>query len=242
MTIHQQNNRLDSAKVDVLLQARRLRPLSIRNPWDYMRLLIWALFQPQYIKAYRIRCNIPQRQLLKKQALILTMLLVWFPLLPWLLVPWIMDNLQIPRLLMVGMLFITVGALVGSIRFGLATDQKTITGLMVSMILVPFGLTAVIAYTLQQTGTSSLWLIGFTVFAMSGSMPGIAIASIFKLKTAEKIAAAITVILGGGLATTIFSLQFAALLPISAIIIMAFLVGVIEDRYEMKMNQRGIGI
>jgi hypothetical protein len=237
MTIHQTNhNQLEPVKVEVLDHAKRLRPLSLHNPWDYMRLLIWVLFQPQYIKAYRIRCDIPHRQMLKKQALILSMFFIWLPFIPLLIVPRILDNLPLNFLVITVMLLLVVGALVTSVQFGLATKRGTINGLTAGMIVVPFAITAVLAYTLQETGVSSIWLVGLTSFTMTNSMLGMGFASIFKLKTAEKIAVAVTIILGGGLATIIFTLQEAAWLPISAIIIMAFIVGVIEERYEMKMN------
>ena len=215
---------------------RHFRTMSTRNPFDYIRLLFWVLFRPDFIKVYRIRCNVPQRLAFTHQALWLVTHLLWGSLLLVIAVPMGTGGLPVSPEIATVMVVAVIGAWVLTGRFGLYESAQIPTRLILGNLLVAFGVVSLIAITLNQSSVSTLPVIIMCVAAIVCSLIAVSVASVFRLKTAEKIAGIIAMVTTGGLSTLVFDLMEAAWIPVSVIIIAIFLVGVIEDRYDVSKH------
>ncbi len=215
---------------------RHFRTMSTRNPFDYMRLLFWVLFRPDFVKVYRIRCNVPQRKAFTQQALWLVTHLLWGSLLLAIAVPIGMGSLPVSPVVATVMIVAVVGAWVLTGRYGLYEAAQIPTRLILGNLMVAFGVVSLIAITLNHSSVSTLPVIIMCVAAIVCSLMAVSVASVFRLKTAEKVAGIIAMVTGGGLSTLVFDLMEAAWIPVSVIIIAIFLVGVVEDRYDVSKH------
>lgn len=241
MTIHRPQNdemahRTHAAQPLAPDRPRSFRPLSTQNIFDYLRLLGWVLFRPALLKVYRIRCDVPQRQALRRQALWLIAHLIWGSVLLWIVVPLVMGVTPLNKFLAVFMMLSTflVWRLTG--KFGMRRETSMVNGLILGVALVAFGMITAVTLPFYETPTTTLPVIIMYVFVMVSSLIALPVASIFRLNTAEKIAGVMVVLAAGGLSTLVFDLMEAAWIPVSIIIIAVFLVGVVEDRYDMAKH------
>ena len=243
MTIHnpQNDNLTHSTQLPTSSkspQPRHYRTMSTRNPFDYARLLFWVLFRPEMIKVYRIRCDVPQRSALRRQAMWLTAHLLWGSMLLAIVVPLGMGALPIDMWPAVVMITGIVGAWYLTGRFGLSEAHRLSNRLILGNLLISFGVIALIGITLNQITTTVLPVIVMNVIAVVAGLIALSVSSVFCLKTAEKIAGVITIAAVGGLSTLVFDLMEAAWIPVSVVIIAIFLVGIVEDRYDVSKHSQ----
>ena len=241
MTIHNPQNK----KITHTNQAstntnrpRHFQTMSTRNPFDYLRLMSWVLIWPELIKMYRIRCDVPQRLAFRQQAMWLITHLLWGSLVLSIAVPLGLAALPVNEWLAAVMFVGVMGAWVLTGRYGLRDDSRTANRLILGNLLVAFGVVSLIAITLNQSSVSTIPVIIMSVIAIVASLIALSVSSIFHLKTAEKIAGLITIVAAGGLSTLVFDLMEAAWIPVSVIIVAIFLVGVVEDRYDVSKHSR----
>ncbi len=239
MTIHNPQNEKITHTISSSTNTNRprhFRSMSTHNPFDYFRLLGWVLFRPDMIKMYRIRCDVPQRLAFRRQAMWLITHLLWGSLLLSIAVPLGLAVLPVNKWLAAVMLISVMGAWPLTGRYGLCDDTRTANRLILGNLLVAFGVISLIAITLNQSSVSTVPVITMSVIAIVADLIAISVSSIFHLKTAEKIAGVITVVTVGGLSTLVFDLMEAAWIPVSVVIIATFLVGVVEDRYDVSKH------
>ncbi|KAA3660424.1 MAG: hypothetical protein DWQ04_19460 [Chloroflexi bacterium] len=241
MTIHNPQNEKITQSIPSPTQPNRprhFRTMSSRNPFDYFRLLVWVLFKPDMIKMYRIRCDVPQRFAFRQQALWLITHLLWGSLALSIAVPLGLAALPLDIWLAAFVLVAVIGAWILTGRYGLRNDTRIVNQLILGNLLVAFGVVSLIAISMNQSTVSTLPVIIMSVIAIVASLIGIAISSAFQMKTIEKIAGFITIVIAGGLSTLVFDLMEAAWIPVSVIIIAIFLVGVVEDRYAVSKHSQ----
>ena len=215
---------------------RHFRTMSTFNPFDYIRLLYWVLFRPNLVKVYRIRCTVPQRLAFTQQALWLVTFLLWGSLLLAIVVPMSMGALPVSRGVAIFMIVPILCAWVLTGRYGLDEKAQIPTRLILGNLLVAFGVVSLIAITLNQSSVSTLPMIIMSVIAIVCSLVAVSVAAVFRLKTAEKVAGIVAMVMGGGLSTLVFDLMEAAWIPVAIIIVAIFLVGVVEDRYDVSKH------
>ncbi|MCA9932177.1 MAG: hypothetical protein KC419_27020 [Anaerolineales bacterium] len=239
MTVHQpQNDDLThtSREPQPTHIPRIYRLLSTQNPVDYLRLLYWILLRPDMLKVYRIRCDIPQRQLLRQQAQWLINHLLWGAILLWIMVPMVLGDLPLPPFVSALMILSTFVAWRLGGMYIAHHESRVANRLILGAVLVAFGMVTAVTIPLYAANTAPMSVIILFVVVIVACLAALPVASIFRLKTAESLTGVTAILMAGGLSPLVFDLVEAAWIPVSIIIIAIFLVGIVEDRFDVAKH------
>lgn len=214
--------------------------LIVTNPLIYLFILYGVFIRPDKLKAYRMRLNSTERLHLQRQAARLAVTVVWLPLITIFILVWSTGLIEVSGGSVLFALLFAAFSCIISFQNGTAVSLEKRNNMLLGGLLGGFGLTAVLAYGLnniEQHGSEAIMLVLIPfVFALIG----LSIAMVFKLHTLDTLCGMIAIFIGGCIAMTMIQIMTHIWFPIIIILCAILFVGITEERHDLNNNRQSI--
>lgn len=208
---------------------RAERLLSVRRPFDYLRLLWWIVARPDVLKAYQADLDYREADALLRQGSWLVSSLLWLPVLGLLTVPWVTGALELSlsswALLMVSV--VAVWLLTGIL--GIHDNALSALTAVFATTVVTLCVTAIVTFFVSEN-IQIMILAGTT--ALLAITIGIAVSKVVKLNVANVVSHVVAIVVGGGVIIFMVDHVDRLLDAVAVMLVAVVIIPVVEERYR----------